>query len=140
MRIQRLGPSEVEGYWPRLSEVFSDMPGLEERAKADPPQVGVYWIIGTNAFVVLSEGVSKRSGNLALWIENAAGDVGQRPKANLATMGEVLADCETIARTDNCMEVRIEPGTRTEWKGRLLPRFGFEPDGPAMRKVINAEQ
>lgn len=132
-----MGPAEVQRCWPDwLAGVFADMPTLLGRATSEPPQVALYWIIGTKAFVVLSEGVSRRSGNRALWVENVAGEVERRPKANLETMGEVLADCEAIARKDNCMEVRIEPGTRTEWKARLLPRFGFEPDGPAMRKVL----
>lgn len=101
---------------------------------------GAYRIEGTKAALVISVGRTVDTDLPALWIEGLAGEIGHRPKANLRLMGEVFAQCETIARSLGCAELRIEANTRTSWKTALLPRFGFVPvrvgDRHIMRRLV----
>lgn len=99
-----------------------------------------YRIKGTDAGVVLSVAQTVDSGKLALWVVSLFGRVGFKPKANRELMQSVLLEVTDMAADAGCDEVRVEQGTRADWKLRLLPKLGFErvDVGPVfvMRKAI----
>jgi hypothetical protein len=90
-------------------------------------QLGAYRILGTDAALILAVNTTRDSLIRALWVVGLGGNVGFRPKANVALMGKVLTDCDLIAAASDCKAIRIEPGDRPDWKSHLLPRFGYRP-------------
>jgi hypothetical protein len=97
-------------------------------------------IEGTNATLTLTLATARDTGQPALWVTDLRGGVGFRPKRNLELMRAVLAECETIARSNEALELRIEANSRKSWKRRLLPALGFVAhkvgDRLVMRKVL----
>ena len=119
-------------------EARCDLPELRGRLMRN--EVGAFYIDGTQAALVLSVGTARDSGQQGLWIESLGGSVGSAHQKNKALLRSVLMDCETLARASNCMEIRIEEGTRTQLKKRLFVAFGFEPldvsGATVMRKAL----
>lgn len=99
-----------------------------------------YQIGASRAAVVITFGKAKDSGAFALWIAGVGGKLGFRPKTNLRIINQVLVDVEAMARVMCCDEIRVDSGTRMDWKRNLLPLFGFveKPLGEAfvMRRVL----
>lgn len=91
---------------------------------------------GTDATIKVSVGQTSDTDAYAFWIEALEGRVGFRPKANLALMAVIIAECEGMARQFGCTEMRVEFGTRMGWKARLLPALGFEDNSSVMRKEL----
>lgn len=85
-----------------------------------------YRIKGTDAGVILSVAQTVDTGKIALWVVSLFGRVGLRPKANMEMMRRVLEEVAVMAADAGCDEVRVEQGTRADWKLRLLPKLGFE--------------
>lgn len=110
--------------WEWLAE-RCDLPRLFQRLSTN--QIGAYRLVGSDAALILAVNTTKDTGQRALWALSLGGVVGRRPKDNLRLMGAALRDSEEIARCSDCKAIRIEPGTRPEWKPKLLPLFGFEP-------------
>jgi hypothetical protein len=97
---------------------------------------GAFHIGGTDAEIVVSVGVTRDTDEIAIWVEELTGTVGNKPKANLKLMRDVLDEVGQLGRPLGCTELRIETGERPQWKGALLPALGFARVGSYYRKAL----
>ena len=115
-------PADLSPYLDRIKKEAPPSSTLPERLQTGAAVA--LRINETDALLLVSVGPTVDGVSKAFWVAGLIGDFGNRPKANLDTMGKVLATCDRMAIALGCSEIRIE-SVDQEWKKRLLPLFGF---------------
>lgn len=114
---------------------------LPERVKHG--NMAVLSINDTDALLFVSSGNTVDTQTKAFWIEGAAGKCFSNAKRNMRLIGDVLSDCEVLARLTDASEIRIEASTRNRLKLSLFRLFGFVPlrvgQFTVMRKDLSHE-